>query len=250
MKDYFRNLDRIEFVMTKACTGSCKHCSEGGNRSGGAKIDGDIASGLIRELCAVYKINSLMTFGGEPLLCPEALLKIHKTAAQAGIQRRTIITNGFFTKDESRIACMAKALAENGAPEILLSVDAFHQETIDIRYPLFFAVQLLKNGLSVKTQPAWLVSETDDNPYNLKTRNILHRFSEIGLSCGSGNVIFPQGNAIKYLGEYFEEGKEYSNPYEEDPEDIHTISVDADGSVLGGNINEKDILQILKEYRA
>lgn len=29
MNEYIKNLNRIEFVVTRACTGKCKHCSEG-----------------------------------------------------------------------------------------------------------------------------------------------------------------------------------------------------------------------------
>lgn len=34
-----------------------------------------------------------MTFGGEPLLYPEVVCKIHKAAEEMGIPERTIITN-------------------------------------------------------------------------------------------------------------------------------------------------------------
>ena len=62
-------------------------------------------------------------------------------------------------------------------------------------------------------------------------------------------MIFPSGNALIYLKEYFEEGKQYINPYEDDPADIRAISFEPDGVVLNGNCYEKDILQILDEYR-
>ncbi len=32
---------------------------------------------------------------------------------------------------------------------------------------------------------------------------------------GSGNVIFPSGNALKYLSEYFDDNTETLSPYEE-----------------------------------
>ena len=33
MNKYLKNLNRIEFVVTMACTGKCKHCSQGEHRS-------------------------------------------------------------------------------------------------------------------------------------------------------------------------------------------------------------------------
>ena len=44
MNKYLENLNRIEFVVTMACTGRCIHCSEGEHKSSGKHIDGDIAA--------------------------------------------------------------------------------------------------------------------------------------------------------------------------------------------------------------
>ena len=41
---YLRNLNKIEFVVTYACTGRCKHCSEGDHASCGERIDPKIAA--------------------------------------------------------------------------------------------------------------------------------------------------------------------------------------------------------------
>ena len=69
------------------------------------------------------------------------------------------------------------------------------------------------------------------------------------VSVGSGNVIFPGGNAIKYLEKYFNENTNYSSPYEESPRDIRTISFSPNGDVLNGNIYKSGILDIIKEYK-
>ena len=98
---YIKNLNRIEFVVTMACTGHCKHCSEGDHRFHTGHIDADVAADAIREICAQYRIASLMTFGGEPLIYPEVICQIHRTATEMGIPRREVITNGFFSKDKS-----------------------------------------------------------------------------------------------------------------------------------------------------
>ena len=33
MNKYLKNINRIEFVVTMACTGKCKHCSQGSHIS-------------------------------------------------------------------------------------------------------------------------------------------------------------------------------------------------------------------------
>ncbi len=69
------------------------------------------------------------------------------------------------------------------------------------------------------------------------------------LSLNQGNVIFPSGNAQKYLREYFDEKTPVSNPYEEDPQNVRTISFAPDGGVLNGNIYQTDILEIIENYK-
>lgn len=249
MNPYVKNLNRIEFVVTIACTGRCKHCSEGTHIGGGLHIDGDLGADLVRKVCGSYQISSLMTFGGEPLLYPEAVCKIHSAAKEMGIPKQQLITNGYFTKDNAKVGEVVAALAESGVNDILLSVDAFHQETIPLEPVLSFAKAILSAGVRLRTCPAWLVSSEDDNPYNQKTREILGSFEELGIASNKGNVIFPAGNALIYLKEYFQDGSIPENPYKEDAEDIKAISVDPDGTVFGCNAYQTDILDILENYR-
>lgn len=247
MNKYLKKLNRIEFVVTMACSGKCKHCSQGSHISSD-HIDGDIAKQAIYDICKNYKIESLMTFGGEPLLYPETVCKIHSAAGEMKIPKRELITNGYFSKDENKIKEVAYMLAESGVNGICLSVDAFHQEHIPLKYVKEFAAAVLKEKISIYTHPAWLVSADDNNPYNLKTRELLKEFGAMGIEQSNGNVIFPSGNALKYLGEYFKDNTEYVNPYKENPKDVRTVSFSANGDVLNGNINKNSILEIIKSY--
>ena len=113
----------------------------------------------------------------------------------------------------------------------------------------YFAECVKETDIVIKLNPAWLVSETDDNPYNVKTREILKELAYLDIPVGDGNVVFPSGNAIKYLGEYFDENVEYTNPYEDDPRDIRAICFSPNGDVLQGNIYQSNLLEILREYR-
>lgn len=248
MNKYLKNLNRIEFVVTMACSGRCKHCSQGSHTSN-EHIDAEIAEQAIYDICSHYNIESLMTFGGEPLLYPETVCTIHSAARKMNIPQRELITNGHFSKDANRIKQVAHMLAQSGINGICLSVDAFHQETIPLEYVKEFAMAVIDVNIPIYTHPAWLVSAEDNNPYNLKTRELLSEFSAMGIEQSSGNVIFPSGNALKYLGEYFDTNIKYNNPYSENPKNIKTISFSANGDVLDGNIYKNSVLEIIDSYK-
>ena len=247
MNKYLQKINKIEFVVTYACTGRCKHCSEGDHASLGERIDPKIAADAVRKIAAEYDIKTVMTFGGEPLLYTDAVCAIMTTAKELNIPKRQVITNGYFSKNTDKISAVAQQLSECGANELLLSVDAFHQETIPLETVKIFAAEAKKFGIPIRLQPAWLVSAEDNNQYNVKTREILGSFAEMSLPVGEGNVIFPEGNALKYLSEYFT-GEPVENPYAEDPCDVRCVSFEPNGNVLGGNVYERDIMEIVNNY--
>ncbi len=247
MNKHLKNLNRIEFVVTMACTGICKHCSQGEHKSSD-NIDKALAANAVRKIAEEYSIESVMTFGGEPLLCHETVCEIHKAARKMNIPQRQLITNGYFSKDFDRIKYVAQKIIESGVNEILLSVDAFHQETIPLEYVKVFANAVNVPDVKLQVHPAWLVSTDDDNPYNNETRKILVEFNQMGIETSEGNIIFPSGNALKYLGEYFDLSKEIQNPYQEDPTDIRAICFSNNGDILGSNLYKNDILKILSSY--
>ena len=247
MNKYLKNLKKIEFVITYACTGRCKHCSEGDHRSCGVHIDPAIAADAVKKIAFAYDVKTVMTFGGEPLLYPEAVYAVMHAAKESGVAHRQIITNGYFSKDEERIREVVRCLAEAGVNDLRLSADAFHQEYIPLEPVKLFAAEAKNAGIPIRIQPAWLDSREDGNEYNLKTKEIIAEFAPLGIEEADGNVIFPEGNALKYFSEYFTNGIP-ENPYVEDPTDVRCISFDPDGEVLGGNVYRTDIMEILKNY--
>lgn len=247
MNQYLKNLNKIEFVVTYACTGRCKHCSEGDHTSCGERIDPQIAADAVRKIAVEYDIKTVMTFGGEPLLYMDVVYAIMTAAKELNILKRQVITNGYFSKNADKIREVAERLAACGVNDLLLSVDAFHQETIPLETVKIFATEAKKCGIPIRLQPAWLVSATNDNPYNRKTREILECFADLELPVGDGNVIFPEGNALKHFAEYFTEELP-ENPYAEDPRDVRCVSFEPNGDVLGGNVYERDIMEIINDY--
>ncbi|NLL72093.1 MAG: hypothetical protein GX237_01010, partial [Clostridiales bacterium] len=98
-----------------------------------------------------------------------------------------------------------------------------------------------------------------DNPYNRKTKEYLAYFNDIGMECSSGNNIFPEGNAIIYLADYFIKKPIDINfkcgdaPYTDDLESSNGISINPNGDVviccfIIGNIYKNNILDILADY--
>ncbi len=247
MNQYLKNLNKIEFVVTYACTGRCKHCSEGEHTSCGERIDPQIAADAARKIAAEYDIKTVMTFGGEPLLYLDAVYAIMTAAKELNIPKRQVITNGYFSKNADKIREVAERLTACGVNDLLLSVDAFHQESIPLDIVKQFAANVKACGVPIRLQPAWLVSAADDNPYNRKTREILDSFADIDITANEGNIIFPEGNALKYLAEYFTDELP-ENPYKDDPCNVKCVSFEPNGDVLGGNVYERDIMEILEDY--
>ena len=142
----YLNINRIEFIVTDCCTGRCRHCSVGERVAHPRRerhVPVEAATAAIRFLTSRYDVQSVMTFGGEPLLYPEVTCAIHQTAAECGVSKRQIITNGYFSREDSRIRAVAQGLADEGVNDVLLSVDAFHQETIPAEPVHTFAKALM-----------------------------------------------------------------------------------------------------------
>lgn len=62
LNPYLTHLHRLEFVVTWACTGKCKHCSVGEPADKASHLDPDTAACVVSGLCAHYPLRSVMTF--------------------------------------------------------------------------------------------------------------------------------------------------------------------------------------------
>jgi len=239
-------INRVEFLLTWACTGQCKHCSLGEHEDKSEHIEYAKLAGMLTRIKSKHPIESVMCFGGEPLLYPEEVCAIFEEAKRTGIPKRQLITSGFFTRDEDKIASVADKLSQC-ATEILLSVDAFHQETIPLEPVQAFA----NRAERVKLHPAWLVSREDNNPWNERTREVLAEFP--GLPAGKGNVVFPRGNALKYFREYFPEDLPQRGPHDQEPGHVTCVGVNPNGDLWAmgtiGSAYTDDILEIVEKLR-
>ena len=259
----YLNINRLEFILTDHCTGRCRHCSAGDMIAHPRKTPHvPVAESVeaIRFLAEQYDMKSVMTFGGEPLLYPEVACAIHLAAKECGIPCRQIITNGFFSQDEESIREAARALADAGVNDVLISVDAFHQETIPIEPVRIFAKAVKAGGIEkARFSPAWVVNEGFHCTENTRTREILASLADTGLPVHSGNDIFMAGNAIDHLSGYYPPAKLDmadhcgSMPYTEPLTNQSSLSIEPDGNVtvcgfVIGNVSRESMADIVARY--
>ncbi|MBR4080664.1 MAG: radical SAM protein [Clostridia bacterium] len=258
----YMNLNRLEFILTDHCTGRCRHCSAGAlvqhPRPGHVPLEESVQA--VRDLAAMYPMQSVMTFGGEPLLYPEVTAEIHRAAAECGIPARQLITNGFFSRDDGRIREVADMLADAGVNDVLISVDAFHQERIPLEPVRAFALAVKAAGIAnVRFSPAWVVKEDFSCLENARTREILADLADTGLPVGSGNDIFLSGCAAENLAHYYPAAsldmadRCGSMPYTEPLTNQTSVSIEPDGSVTLcgfaiGNVKQECMADIIARY--
>jgi MoaA/NifB/PqqE/SkfB family radical SAM enzyme len=259
----YLSINRIEFFVTYQCSEKCKHCSVGDKLNhfdGFRHIKILEAAQAIRQVSEMFSVSSVMTFGGEPLLYPDVVCAIHEKASSVGIEARQLITNGYFTKDDEHRRQVAIALKDAGINCLLLSVDAFHQETIPFQAVYQFAKHAKESGIpDIRLHPAWVVNREHNNPYNAKTKEIIAGFSDLAIPVSDGNNIFMSGNAAKNLAEYYDEPHLDlletcgTMPYTAPLNNLTSLSVVPNGDVMVcgfviGNIYRQNMQDIIDHY--
>ncbi|MCW4035921.1 MAG: radical SAM protein [Candidatus Bathyarchaeota archaeon] len=262
MRNRYLEPRRIEFLVTYLCNGRCIHCYAPKKKEEYPQhIDASLAVDIVENVCRVYDVESVMTFGGEPMLFPEVVCSIHREATRHGVSGRELITNGCWSEDVRVIREVANDLENCGVNQIYFSVDAFHQEYIPIDRVRVAIESCLEAGIEdLALNPCWLVSEDDDNEYNRETRSILDELSVLPLRVSGGNVVEPSGLALVNLKEYLPTrvrvppGRCGDMPHTEPLNNLSCISVEPDGRVAVcdgfylGDASESDILRLIEGY--
>jgi hypothetical protein len=224
-------------------------------------IDPDLAVDIIKRITREYTLRSIMTFGGEPLLFPDTVCKIHKAASDAGIGIREIITNVGWPAEEAEFRKIAVRLAACGVTRMVLSVDGFHQEYIPIETIENHVKALINAGIPhLCWNPCWVISKEHQNKWNNKTKSILQELKHTGIPESDGNIVQPKGNAIKWLSEFLPprmatpEGSCEEVPYASRLNEIRSISIEPNGDIsvcneaIIGNAGDEDIMEIIRKY--
>lgn len=115
MHPYMR-LNRVEFSMTFLCTGKCRHCSVGEERAKEylSHLSYEKMEGMLRALLEQFPLESVMCFGGEPLLYSADVCAVFREARESGIPKRQLITNGFFSNEPKKYAGLRRNLQRRG----------------------------------------------------------------------------------------------------------------------------------------
>lgn len=260
----FLNVNKLEFLITRKCGGHCKHCSVIPKDAdpGGSYVDLDCVLEGLSFLLDVFRINSLMVFGGEPLLYPDTATKLFRMATVRSVSRRELITSGYFSKDTSYVDTVVDQLLAAGVNDIKLSIDAFHQEQIPLQYVEPFIVAVLSHKFEHLTiHPAWLVSQDHVNEYNARTwdliRTLCHTY---GVTVSGGNIIALSGLAKEHFWSYYPETPidldvacgtiPFTNPLT----NIKTLRILPTGNIaicrgiVIGNLFDNDIESIIHDY--
>jgi sulfatase maturation enzyme AslB (radical SAM superfamily) len=255
-------MNRIEFAVTYLCNGGCKHCySIQGKERFPEHIDKSIAVEIVRKVGKKYNPESIMTFGGEPLLFPEIVCAIHKEAMNVGIPIREVITNGYWSRDTEKIREIAKDLAESRVNSIIISVDAFHQEHVPLDIVRKTAEACLEAGIEdISWNPCWVLSEDTDNQYNQKTKSILKELEDLPIRNSGGNLMEPDGLALVNLKEFLPLKRKIpaakcgDMPYTDPLDSVKGIYVEPDGEIAVckdfyiGNASKTDIVNLIESY--
>jgi len=262
MRNRYLEPRRIEFLVTYLCNGRCIHCYAPKQKEGYPRhIDASLAVDIVEKVGSVNNVESIMTFGGEPMLFPEVVCSIHREATRQEVSIRELITNGYWSDDIRVIKEIASSLKGCGVNQIHFSVDSFHQEQILISRVKTAIESCLEAGIEgLALNPCWLGSEDDDNWYNQETRAILDDLSGLPVRVSGGNVVEPSGLALVNLKEYLPPrvkvppGSCGDMPYTEPLNNLSCVSVEPDGRVAVcdgfylGDASENDVLRLIEGY--
>jgi MoaA/NifB/PqqE/SkfB family radical SAM enzyme len=236
-KNKYLNINRIEFIVTDKCTSKCDHCSISISKNKGV-IDVNAAVEALELSASLYDIQSIMTFGGEPLLYPEITCQIHRKAYDLNIPKRQIITNAYWTKNKSRTDNIAQMLKNSHVNNILISIDAFHQKYLPFENVQYTIKKLIDLKLEyIALNPCWFDSPEGDNEYDEKTRELLEELSIWGIKTAPGNIMYPDENAIIKFPNKFQRKFNFNDlkctdiPYTDNPNNITEICFNSDNSI-------------------
>lgn len=122
-------------------------------------------------------------------------------------------------------------MSRSGVNDVGFSVDCFHQEFIPLKSVKEAAQALLKAGVQqIEWSPCSIISEDDNNEYNVRTKSILKELRDLRIRCGEGNIMEPEGRAIANLKKFLPrrtvmpDGRCGEIPYAERLDSVKSIS--------------------------
>ena len=260
----FLDVSRVEYLLTKRCTGWCEHCAvmtEDRNPDRSYEdLDAVVAASTV--LYSTGKVTSMMVYGGEPLLYPATVQRLFHLARTYNVPTRELITNGYFSRNPSVIADTAVRLVDSDVTLIHLSVDAFHQSRIPLPYVEQFIAHILGQGFTeLFLHPSWVVERGHQDHYNVTTEQLLTSLVEkYGVRVSQGNDITPAGYNRHTLSDYYPRLPDLpvqncrDIPWANSPDKVHSLRFLPNGDVhicraaILGNIYQSTISDLIESY--
>lgn len=148
----------IYLHVTRRCPMSCGHCSMRSSLHL-AESDAEPLRAIVDSFTPDDHPRFVCLTGGEPLLRPELVAALTKTAQRSGA-KVVMATGGFFVTKPTVPPAIERALA--GIDHVVLSMDAFHEPEVPRREAIRFLRSVLQRGQGASVQ---LVGSGPEDPY-------------------------------------------------------------------------------------
>ena len=134
MKDlHISKLHSGGLITNYFCTSKCRHCLYGcGPEWEKRYIESAQAEKNLLKIRSLG-CSSVHVGGGEPLLRPEALIEVLRTAPKVGVAVEYVETNSSWYSNEKEACELLDRLKREGLETILVSVSPFHNEYIPFK---------------------------------------------------------------------------------------------------------------------
>ncbi len=151
----------VVLITTNICNLKCRHCypASGPSRSeaftyGSNKtMTAQQAEHYIKQIPELKNINQRIHFsGGESTLFAQEFRALVALGKKYGL-RVSVTTNCSWAKDQEKADNFIEDLARRGLTRIEISLSVFHQEFLDINYPIRAIRACKKHGLEIILRP-------------------------------------------------------------------------------------------------
>jgi hypothetical protein len=117
--------------------------------------------------------------GGEPMLYLHSVKEIMSECKRLSVPEIWLFTNGFWANNSSRARKITENLKARGLTKAFLSVDAFHQVCIPIKFIKNAIEALLDADLEICIDARFIGQPDENNRYNSATRSYLESLGSL-----------------------------------------------------------------------
>lgn len=230
-------IENLDLILTYRCNSICRHCLISPQLRRGETMSPEFCKTLISTAAKTFQLNSLLFFGGEPLLAMDSLISSLKTANEVHVSQTYLITNGnplhtdplpnssifdaeqflnpnfedlfYFRhrihgKEKEELRKIAEILSDNHLYSAEFSLDVFHREFLDPEETVELASQLKDlKCVRVSFSPRYL-TESRQNTLDSITEKMMDYVKEMGFTIAPPERVKPRGNALRNLSQYFQ----------------------------------------------